>query len=72
MVILPPNYTSLPSTVAIFLVTHLIVVLQPFRYSIFYGRDTPFDLVFHNGVTPVSISILKPPLGIIGVIPLKP
>ena len=31
-----------------------------------------FDLVFHNGVTPVSVSILKPPLRVIGVIPLKP
>jgi len=31
-----------------------------------------FNLVFHDGVTPVSISALKPLLGVIGVIPLKP
>jgi len=30
-----------------------------------------FNLVFHDGVNPVSVSILKPPLGIIGVLPLK-
>ena len=40
-VILPPNYTSLPSTVAIFLITHLMAVLQLSRYSIFHGGDTP-------------------------------
>ena len=39
MVISSPNYTSLPSMVAIFFATHLIVVLQPSRYSIFYGID---------------------------------
>jgi len=38
------NYTSLPSTAATFLTTHLMVVLQPSRYSIFYGRDTPIQL----------------------------
>jgi len=31
-----------------------------------------FNSVFHNGVTPVSVSILKPPLRVIGVLPLKP
>ena len=31
-----------------------------------------FNLVFHNRVTPVSVLILKPPLGVIGVLPLKP
>ena len=35
-------------------------MLQPSRYSVFYDR-----------VTPVSVSILKPPLGVIGAIPLK-
>ena len=30
-----------------------------------------FNLVFYDGVTPVSVSILKPPLGVIGVLPLK-
>jgi len=31
-----------------------------------------FNLVFYNGVTPVSVSTLKPPLGVIRVSPLKP
>jgi len=30
-----------------------------------------FNLVFHDGVTPVSVSTLKPLLGVIGAIPLK-
>jgi len=30
------------------------------------------DLVFYDGVTPVSISTLKPLLGVIGALPLKP
>jgi len=30
-----------------------------------------FNLVFHDGVIPVSVSTLKPPLRIIGVLPLK-
>jgi len=30
-----------------------------------------FNSVFHDGVTPVSVSTLKPPLGAIGVLPLK-
>ena len=29
---------------ATFLTTCLLVVLQPFRYSVFYGRDTPIQL----------------------------
>jgi len=37
----PLNYTSLPSTVATFLTTCLIVVLQLSGYSVFYGGDTP-------------------------------
>jgi len=31
-----------------------------------------FDLVFYDRVTPVSVSILKPPLRVIGALPLKP
>ena len=31
-----------------------------------------FNLVFHDGVTLVSVSTLKPLLGVIGVLPLKP
>ena len=60
-VISPLKYTSPPSMAATFLVTCLIAVLQPSGYS-----------VFHDGVTPVSISTLKPLLGVIGVLPLKP
>ena len=44
MVISSPNYTSLPSTAATFLTTCLMVVLQPSRYSVFHGRDTPIQL----------------------------
>ena len=44
VVILSPNYTSLPSTVATFLTTCLIAVLQPSRYSVFHSRDTPIQL----------------------------
>ena len=40
----PPNHTSMPSTVATFLATHLMTVLQPFGYSVFHGRDTPIQL----------------------------
>ena len=31
-----------------------------------------FNSVFHDGVAPISVSILKPPLGAIVVLPLKP
>jgi len=31
-----------------------------------------FNSVFHDRVAPVSVSTLKPPLGVIGVLPLKP
>ena len=31
-----------------------------------------FNSVFHDGVAPISVSTLKPPLGVIGVLPLKP
>ena len=72
VVVSPPKYTSPPSTVAIFLITHLIVVLQLSGYSIFHSRNTPIQLSFPYRVTPVSISILKPLLGVIGVLLLKP
>ena len=61
VVIPPSNHTSLPSMAATFLATRLMAVLQPSGYS-----------VFHDGVAPVSVSTLKPPLGVIGVLPLKP
>jgi len=38
------KHISLPSMAATFLATHLIAVLQPSGYSIFYGRDTPIQL----------------------------
>ena len=31
-----------------------------------------FNLVFHNGVTLVNVSTLKPLLSVIGALPLKP
>ena len=40
----PPKHTSLPSTVATFLATHLMAVLQPSGYSVFHSRDTPIQL----------------------------
>ena len=40
----PPNHTSLPSTAATFLATHLMAVLQPSRYSVFHSRDTSIQL----------------------------
>ena len=43
-VISSPNYTSLPSTVATFLTTHLMAVLQPSGYSVFHSGDTPIQL----------------------------
>ena len=44
IVISSPNYTSLPSIVAVFLTTCLMVELQPSGYFIFYSRDTPIQL----------------------------
>ena len=55
------NYISLPSMAATFLVTCLKVMLELSEYSI-----------FHDGITPVSVSTLKSLLGTIRTIPLKP
>ena len=44
MVKSPLKNTSLPSMAAIFLATHLMVVLQPSGYSVFHGGDTPIQL----------------------------
>ena len=71
IVISSPSYTSLHSMAATFLAICLTAVLQPSGYSIFYSRNTPFNLVFHDRVTPVSVSTLKPLLGIIEIILLK-
>ena len=43
-VISSPNYTSLPSTVAIFLATRLLTMLQLSGYSVIHGGDTPIRL----------------------------
>jgi len=40
----PLNYTSLPSMAATFLITRLMAVLQPSRYSVFHGGDTSIQL----------------------------
>ena len=40
----PPNHTSLSSMAAIFLVIHLMAVLQLSGYSVFHSRDTPIQL----------------------------
>ena len=40
----PPNHASLPSMVATFLATYLMVVVQPSRYSVFHSRDTSIQL----------------------------
>ena len=40
----PLNHTSPPSMAATFLTTHLIAVLQPSGYSVFYDGDTPIQL----------------------------
>ena len=43
--VMPPlNPTSPPSTAATFLATHLMAVLQPSRYSVFHGGNTPIQL----------------------------
>jgi len=43
-VISSPNYTSLSSTVATFLATCLMAVLQPSGYSVFHSRVTSIQL----------------------------
>jgi len=44
----PLNHTSLPSTAATFLATHLMVVLQSSGYSVFHGGDTPIQLLWRS------------------------
>ena len=44
MVKSPPNHTSLPSIVATFLATYLMVVLQSSGYFVFHSRNTPIQL----------------------------
>ena len=64
MVISPPNYTSLSSIVAIFLAICLMAVLYHQDIPSFMAEILLFDSVFHVRVTPISVSILKPPLGV--------
>ena len=72
MVILSLNHTSSPSTAATFS-QHV-----SWQWCIYSGILSPIteilliDSVFYSRVTPISILILKPPLGIIGAILLKP
>jgi len=54
--------------------------LQHFSWQCCNPLDIPsstaeillFNSVFHDGVTPVSVSTLKLPLRVIGVLPMKP
>ena len=67
VVILSPNYTSPP------FLQH--VLQQCYNHPDILSSTVEillFDLVFHNKVTPVSVSILKPLLRVIEAIPLKP
>ena len=66
------NHTSPPSTAATFLATCLMAVLQPPGIPSSTVEILLFNLVFHDRVTPVSVSTLKPPLEVIGVLLLKP
>jgi len=65
-VILSPNYTSPPFSQHVFWQCYNHPDILSFIVEILL-----FDLVFHDGVTPVSVSTLKPPLGVIGALPLK-
>jgi len=66
-VISSPNYTSPP-----FLQHVLWQYCNPPGILSFMAEILLFNSVFHDGVTPVSVSTLKSPLGAIGVLPLKP
>ena len=68
----PLNHTSPPSMVATFLATCIWQYCNPLDILSFTAEILLFDSVFHDGVTPVSVSTLKPPLREIGVLPLKP
>ena len=66
------HYISLPSIVAIFFITYLVVVMQPSGYSVFYSGNTSIWLGFlWQSYTLISVSTLKPLLGVIGAILLK-
>ena len=63
----PPNHTSLPflQHISWQCCNHLGILSSMAEIIL-------FNLVFHDGVTPVSVSTLKPLLGVIGVLSLKP
>jgi len=66
-VILSPNYTSPPfSQHVLWQCCNSLGILSSMVEILL------FNSVFHDGVTSISISTLKPPLGVIGVLPLKP
>jgi len=47
--------------------------MQQSEYSVFHNRNTPIQLgLLWQSHTPVSVPPLKPPLGAIDTIPLKP
>ena len=64
---LPPNHTSLP-----FLQHVLWRCYNPLGIPSSTAGILLFNLVFYDGVTPVSVSTLKPLLRVIGVLPMKP
>jgi len=66
-VISPPNYTSPP-----FLQHVLWQCCNHLGIPSSTAEILLFNSVFHYRVTSVSISTLKPPLRVIGAIPLKP
>ena len=61
-----PNYTSLS-----FLQHILWWCCNPLSILFSMVKILLFNSVFYDGVTPVSISTLKPRLGVIEVLPLK-
>ena len=67
IVISSPNHISLPFSQHV-----LWQCCNPLSILSSMVEILLFNLVFHDGVTSVSISTLKPPLGVIGVLPLNP
>ena len=67
VVILIPNYTSTPFSQHVLWWCYNSLSIPSSMAEILL-----FNLVFYDGVTPVSISTLKPLLGAIGILPLKP
>jgi len=68
----PLNHTSLPSIVATFLTTRLMVVLQSSGYSVFHGGDTPIQLSLLWRSYFCQCLNTETSTQAIGVFPLKP